>query len=235
MVMKISAVIVAGGKGKRMGAGINKVLLKLGGKEILTRTVAVFDKSARIDEIVIVTGAEDIAAVRRLSAGFCKIKTVTEGGAERQQSVFNGLSEVSGDIVLIHDGARALITDAEIENVIDDCIKYGAAAAGVPCKDTLKSADADGFIEGTVDRERTYMIQTPQAFETRTITALHKRAASDGLTVTDDCAIAEHYGVRVKITKGSYDNIKLTTPIDLAVGEMILKKRSGKDENRTGV
>lgn len=233
--VKISAVIVAGGKGKRMGAGKNKVFLKLGGEEIIARTVRAFCESPRVDEIIVVTGAEDVQGISDMLKDCEKLLAVTEGGKERQQSVFNGLLEATGDIVLIHDGARALITDTEIEKVIDDCIKYGAAAVGVPCKDTLKSADADGFIEGTVDRERTYMIQTPQAFETRTIRTLHKRAASDGLTVTDDCAIAEHYGVKVKITEGSYNNIKLTTPVDLAVGEMILKKRSENDEDRTGL
>lgn len=235
MVMKISAVIVAGGKGKRMGAGINKVLLPLCGKAIIARTAEEFENNARVDEIIIVTGEEDIEAVKAVVGACGKVAAVIGGGAERQQSVFNGLLEASGDIVLIHDGARALITDIEIENAINDCIKYGAAAVGVPCKDTLKSADADGFIKGTVDRDRTYMIQTPQAFETNMIRMLHKRAASDGLTVTDDCAIAEYYGVKVKITEGSYGNIKLTTPVDLAVGEMILKKRSENDEDRTGL
>ncbi len=233
--MKISALIVAGGKGKRMGAGINKALLPLYGKTIITRTTEVFENNAYVDEIIIVTGAEDIEAVKAAVRDCGKVAAVVAGGEERQQSVFNGLSEASGDVVLIHDGARALITDTEIKNVIDGCVKYGAAAAGVPCKDTLKSADADGFIEGTIDRSGTYMIQTPQAFRTEQIRILHKRAASDGLAVTDDCAIAEHYGVKVKITEGSYDNIKLTTPIDLAVGEMILKKRSGNDEDRAGL
>lgn len=224
--MRITALIVAGGKGARMGAGMNKVFLKLGSKEILARTAEAFEVNPRINEIVVVTGKSDIKTASDILSGISKLSAVVEGGAERQQSVYNGLMVLGGDIVLIHDGARSLIGQDEIDRVIDDCQNFGAAALGVPCKDTLKSASDDGFISGTVDRDKTYQIQTPQAFKTDIIKDLHKKAASDGLTVTDDCAIAEHYGIKVKITEGSYDNIKLTTPEDIAVGEMILKRRS---------
>lgn len=223
--MKITALIVAGGKGKRMGAGINKVFLKLADKEVIARTVEAFEKNAQIDEIVVVTGQFDIDAAKSILKPFNKLKNVAKGGAERQQSVYNGLKYVCGGIVLIHDGARALISQEEIDNVIADCKKYGAAAIGVSCKDTLKSADKEGFISGTVDRSSTYMIQTPQAFKTDIISELHERAKNDNISVTDDCAIAEHYGIRVKITEGSYDNIKITTPSDMAVGEIILRQR----------
>lgn len=224
--MKITALIVAGGKGTRMGAGMNKVFLKLGSKEILARTAEAFAINPRINEIVVVTGKSDIKTASDILSGISKLSAVVEGGAERQQSVYNGLEVLNGDIVLIHDGARSLIGQNEIDSVIDDCKKFGAAALGVPCKDTLKSASDDGFVSGTVDRDKTYQIQTPQAFRTGIIKDLHKKAAADNLTVTDDCAIAEHYGIKVKITEGSYDNIKLTTPEDIAVGEMILKRRS---------
>lgn len=227
--MKITAVIVAGGKGKRMGAGMNKVFLKLCGKEVIAHTVEAFEKNPRIDEIVVVTGAEDIQTASDILKGFHKLSAIAEGGAERQQSVYKGLAAASGDIVLIHDGARALIGQEEIDRVIDDCISYGAAALGVPCKDTLKAADGSGFIAGTIDREKTYLIQTPQAFKSSVIKELHEKAEKDGLQVTDDCAIAEHYGVRVKITEGSYDNLKLTTPEDMAVGEIILNRKTIKE------
>ena len=127
---------------------------------------------------------------------------------------------------LIHDGARALVTDKEIDTVINDCIKYGAAAVGVPCKDTIKIAGKDGFIKGTVNRETSFLIQTPQAFYTEEIRSLHKKAEMDGFSVTDDCMIAEHYGKSVKISEGSYDNIKLTTPEDVVVAEQIIKRRA---------
>lgn len=223
--MKITALIVAGGQGKRMGAGMNKVFLKLGAKAVLERTAEAFEKNSRIDEIVVVTRQEDIKAAKEILKSLKKIAVIAESGAERQQSVYNGLRAASGDIVLIHDGARALISKAEIDAVIDDCVKYGAAALGVKCKDTLKSADENGFISGTIDRNTSYQIQTPQAFKTAVILNLHEKAEKDGLSVTDDCAIAEHYGIKIKITEGSYNNIKLTTPEDMAVGEIILKER----------
>lgn len=224
--MKITAVIVAGGKGKRMGASVNKVFLKLCGKEALLHTVEAFEKNPLINEIIVVTGAEDIPAASDILKDCGKISKIIEGGAERQQSVYNGISAASGDIIAIHDGARSLIEQRHISAVIADCTRYGAAALGVPCKDTLKSADPDGFISGTIDRSLTYLIQTPQVFKADIIKELHERARKDGLSVTDDCAIAEHYGVRVKITEGSYDNLKLTTPEDMAVGEMILRRRA---------
>lgn len=221
--MKISAVIVAGGKGKRMGVGMNKVFLPLSGKEIITHTVEAFYNNSKIDEIIVVTGKEDIEKAKKLLLPYQVI--VTEGGNERQQSVQNGLNKASGDIVLIHDGARALISQKEIDDVISDCLEFGASAVGVSVKDTLKTVDENGFITGTVDRNATYQIQTPQAFKTDIIRELHKKAEEDKLTVTDDCAIAENYGIKVKITKGSYDNLKLTTPEDIDIAENILKRR----------
>ncbi len=221
--MKISAVIVAGGKGKRMGAGINKVFLPLNDKEIIVHTVEAFYKNANISEIIVVTGKDDINTAKKLLDGYNVI--VTEGGRERQQSVKSGIDKASGDIVLIHDGARALISQKEIDNVISDCVKFGAAAVGVKVKDTLKAVD-DGFITGTVDRDATYKIQTPQSFKTDVIKELHKNADRDGFFATEDCMIAEHYGVRVKITEGSYDNLKLTTPEDIEIAENILRRRN---------
>ncbi len=225
--MKITAVIVAGGRGARMGADKNKVFLPIMDREVLYYTISAFERNRRINDIVVVTGKNDINECKALTEKykFSKIKCITEGGAARQQSVMNGLMKADGDIVLIHDGARALVTDSEINNSIDDCIKYGAAAVGVKCKDTLKSADTDGFISGTVDRESTYLIQTPQTFYLNKILKLHKMAENEGFEATDDCMIAEHYGVKIKISEGSYDNIKLTTPEDMIIGERILRKR----------
>lgn len=224
--MKITAVIVAGGKGTRMGGGKNKVFLKILNREVLYYTVSAFENNNRICDIIIVTGKDDIAECARLteSLNFKKVKRITEGGETRQQSVMNGLLAADGDIVLIHDGARALVTDNEINSSIDGCISCGAAAAGVKCKDTLKSAE-NGFIAGTIDRERTYLIQTPQTFHLREIKSMHERAAKEGFEATDDCMIAEHYGIKIKISEGSYENIKLTTPEDMIIGERILRKR----------
>ncbi len=225
--MKITALIVAGGKGKRMGAGMNKIFLKMLDREVLFYTISVFEKNKKVDEIIVVTAPDDIDRCIKLIEiyGFTKIKCVTEGGNERRESVMKGLLKADGDIVLIHDGARALVTDTEINACVEDCIKYGASAVGVKCKDTLKSADANGFVERTIDRDSTYLIQTPQAFYLNEILDMHKRADREDFFATDDCMIAEHYGIKIKISDGSYDNIKLTTPEDMIVGEQILRKR----------
>lgn len=225
--MKTTAVIVAGGKGTRMGAGKNKVLIKMAGREILYYTIAAFEKNKNIDDIIIVTGKDDIDECKRLIEKYNlkKVRRITGGGDTRRRSVMNGLLQAESDIVLIHDGARALITEDEINNSLMDCVKYGASAAGVKCKDTLKAADGGGFITGTVDRETTYLIQTPQTFRLGEILALHRKAEAEDFDATDDCMIAERYGVRVKISRGSYENIKLTTPEDLILAEEILRKR----------
>ena len=223
----VTAVIAAGGKGTRMGAGENKVFLPVDGMEMIARTVGVFEKNSRITDIVIVTGAEDIPKMRSVleKYGYKKISAVTAGGDTRSDSVYEGLRLASGRICAVHDGARALITDDEITRVIEDCEKYGAAAVGTKSKDTLKSADENGFITGTIDREYTYNIATPQVFFISDILAMHKRAKEEGFSPTDDCAMAERYGGRVKITEGSYDNIKLTTPGDIAAAQIILERR----------
>ena len=223
----ISAIIVAGGKGTRMGADKNKILLPLMDKEIISRTVSAFEDCSLIDEIIIVTAQCDIKEVQMIIArdGYNKISHITEGGTLRQNSVYNGLKLAKGDIVLIHDGARCLVTDAEICSVIADAKAFGAAAVGVKVKDTLKTIDKNGDIIATVDRENTVHIQTPQCFKASEITRLHQKASDDGIEVTDDCSIFEYYGQKVHLTEGSYDNIKITTPEDMIVGENILKGR----------
>ncbi|MDO5396839.1 MAG: 2-C-methyl-D-erythritol 4-phosphate cytidylyltransferase [bacterium] len=225
--MTISAVIAAGGRGTRMGAGFNKVFMKLAGAEILLHTIRAFDESPFVDEIIVVTGAKDIARVRTLAEenNIKKLVCVTEGGNTRRASVYNGIIKARGDIIAVHDGARCLVSQKEIENVIKDCKKYGAAAVGVICKDTLKTADNNGFITGTVDRSRTYQIQTPQVFKREILLDAHEAAVKDGFEPTDDCALAERMGIKIKITPGSYDNIKITTPEDIPVAERILYRR----------
>ena len=201
--MKITAVIVAGGKGTRMGADKNKLLLKIGDKEILYYTLNAFERNKKIDDMILVAAKNDIKDCERIISGaVTKVKRIVEGGETRRQSVMNGLMAADGDIVLIHDGARALVTDSEINASIEACIRYGAAAAGVKCKDTLKIGRG-GFIDGT----------------------FHKRAADEDCNAADDCMIAERYGVKVRISEGSYDNIKITTPEDMITAERILERR----------
>ena len=225
--MKISAVIVAGGKGTRMGYEKNKVLLPICGKEIILYTLKAFSENKYIQDICLVTGEDDLAVCHDLvcAHGFFKVKKIVPGGATRQESVYNGLKNTECDIVCIHDGARALITDELISETVEDAIKFGAAAPGVISRDTLKLITDDGFIDRTIDREKTVLIQTPQVFKKDEIIEFHRRAKEEKISVTDDCALAEKFGLKVKITKGSHDNIKLTFPEDIIMAERILKIR----------
>lgn len=228
--MKITAIIAAAGCGRRMGADKNKVLLTACGKTVLEHTLTAFSGCIKIDGIILVTRGCDIHECENLAKHFAKPITVIPGGKTRQESVFLGLKAADGaDIAVIHDGARALITEAIIENTISDAVKYGAAAAGVPSKDSLKQVSADGFIAATIDRESAYLIQTPQVFDYKSILSAHQSAERDGFSATDDCALYEKYIGRIKVTPGSYENIKLTTPCDMLFAEEIL--RNSEKEN----
>lgn len=232
MKKRNGAVIVAAGNGRRMGAKGNKVFLPVCGVPILIHTLKVFAECGDVDTVVVVTRECDIELCKRLIAEYkiTKVADVVSGGATRQQSVYIGVQNIGADcdVVAVHDGARALIAKEQITLTIEAARKYGAAAVGVKCKDTLKSADSDGFITGTIDREHTFNIQTPQTFKYKTLDAIHKNAIKNGIDATDDCALAEEMGIAVKIVEGSYDNIKITTPEDLEIAESILKRRKSK-------
>ncbi|MBQ7793174.1 MAG: 2-C-methyl-D-erythritol 4-phosphate cytidylyltransferase [Clostridia bacterium] len=223
--MRISAVLVAAGTGSRMGAGFNKVYMPLAGECVLWHTVKAVAESGVFSELVIVTGREDFEKAEQIASCFDIVYKITEGGATRQESVLNGISVCTGELVAVHDGARALVTPELLRSVADAAIKYGAAALGVMPKDTIKAADADGFIERTIPRESAYQIQTTQVFKKDALIAAHKRAIEDGFAVTDDCMVMEREGVKIKIVEGSYENIKLTTPEDIYTAERILKER----------
>ncbi len=223
--MKISAVIVAAGSGRRMGAGINKVYMPLGDKCVLWYTLKAFADSGVVDEIVIVTGAEDMIKAAEIASDFSLPFRVVEGGKERQNSVLNGITAAEGDMVAVHDGARALISPELIKAVVTDAEKYGAASLGVAPKDTVKTADKDGFIAETIDRNSAYLIQTPQVFDRKALIKAHEQAIADGFAATDDCVVMERAGVKVKIVNSSYENIKLTTPEDIYTAERILKEK----------
>lgn len=228
--MFCSAVIVAAGSGKRMGADRPKQFLELCGKTIIERTAAVFSGCDIIDEMIIVSSKEGLEECRRLLAGYegKKIKYVL-GGKERYESVYNGIKAVDDrcTIVVIHDGVRPFVTEKIIRQSAEDAIKYGACAVGVRAKDTVKICGRDGFVISTPDRESLCNIQTPQTFRRDIIERAYKTAFERGVFGTDDASLAENIGIPVKITMGSYDNIKITTPDDLAVGEKILNGGGG--------
>lgn len=223
--MGAAAVIVGGGKGTRMGAGKNKIFLKLIGKEIIARTAEVFENSPDISQIIIVTGSEDIEECRKIieKYGLKKVTDITVGADTRGGSVYNGLKLVREETAVIHDAARALISEDIISKTIAAAVRYGAAAPAVMCKDTLKRADENGFITETIDRGSVFQIQTPQVFALDDI--LNAYEETGDFNATDDCGIAEKAGIPIKLTEGSYENIKLTTPEDMITAENILKKR----------
>lgn len=229
--MSIStAVIVAAGKGKRMGTEISKQFLPLCGKEILAHTVEKFEKAACIRDIILVTGGDALQDVRQMAQeyGWKKIISVTEGGKERQDSVFLGLQQVPQDteIVLIHDGVRPFVTEEILERSIAAAKETGGCVAGVPAKDTIKVCDAEGFAIATPDRSTLRQIQTPQTFRRKEILAAYEKAKADGFLGTDDASVAEHSGFPVRVIMGSYSNIKITTKEDLLIGAAFLKEET---------
>lgn len=222
--MKVTALIVAGGMGKRMGEGKNKVFLPLSGKTVIEHTLNAFFRAGSVEEIVVVTRKEDISECEKLFSEAKKNVKVVEGGSTRQESVYNGLKEINDGIVVIHDAARALIDVESIEQSVEIAGKYGAAAVGVTCVDTLKKVDENGFITETISRDGIYRIQTPQTFKVKDIKYAHKKALEDSFETTDDCALYEKYMGKIKIVEGKSENIKITFPEDLVFAETMLKR-----------
>lgn len=223
----VSAVIVAAGAGKRMGEDKNKLLLLLRGKSILSYTLSAFDTCEGVDEIVLVINDNDRKEMEELlcTQSSSKPVRIVPGGATRQESVYNGLLAAhSADIVAIHDGARCFVSPEVIQATIDEAVRFGAAAAGCKMHDTLKVIE-DGFVAGTLDREKVWRIQTPQTFLYELILRAHECAKADGFEGTDDCVLAERIGAPVKIVDGGFENIKITTKEDLLFAEGILARR----------
>jgi 2-C-methyl-D-erythritol 4-phosphate cytidylyltransferase len=222
---KTGAVIVAGGSSERMG-GTDKMFAILDGKPVLTRVIEVFQTCDRVDDIVIVLNQQNLEEGKRLiaEAGWSKVKDVCEGGRRRQDSVLNGLNCLGEcEWVVIHDGARPLVTPDLIENGLDAAEETGAAIAAVPVTDTIKMVADDLTIQGTPPRQSLWAAQTPQVFRYRAIINAYRKLKYE---VTDDARAVELTGGSVKIYQGSNDNIKITTPEDLAVAEILLKKRT---------
>ena len=230
-----SAVIVAAGNAQRMGA--DKVMLELGCMPVLARTLLAFQNCDAIDEIIVVTRMEKVEEVASLCKkyGVTKAGKVIRGGKTRMESALAGVSEVrsGAKLIAIHDGARPFVTDEVIRRTVDAAAAYMSAVPVIRSTDTLKAIDEDGLITGSVDRERTVRIQTPQVFNADLIKGALTKAVSDGLTLTDDCSAIEIMGIKTHTVDGDEDNIKLTTPRDIQLGELILKTRGDYSEDRT--
>ncbi|OGO24451.1 MAG: 2-C-methyl-D-erythritol 4-phosphate cytidylyltransferase [Chloroflexi bacterium RBG_16_50_9] len=219
---KVSTIIVAAGESRRMG-GIDKVTALLGGQPLLLRATRPFQECPLIQQIVVVVSGENEDRCRLLVTGeeWSKVTDVCLGGKRRQDSVAAGLKRLKDcDWVVIHDGARPLITIDLIERGLEAARETGAAAAAVPVTDTIKVVDDKEIVHQTLLRESLRAVQTPQVFRFNIITEAHQ-AGSD---VTDDASLVEQLGYKVKLYPGSYDNIKVTTPEDLALAEVLLRK-----------
>jgi len=223
---KCGAVIVAAGTASRMG-GIDKVMAPLKGEPMILRTVRTFQDCDAISEIVIVTRSDLIQTIADLCAPLNKVKAVVVGGSSRQESVNLGLNALSDKMKLaaVHDGARPLITWQVIDRTVRAANTYGAAAPAIPVKDTIKVVE--GYvIKNTPDRSTLRAIQTPQVFDFDLLRGALKKAELDGAQVTDDCSAVERLGMVVKIVEGDERNIKVTTPMDLKIAELLLEEEA---------
>jgi len=220
---KVGAVIVAAGSSQRMG-GVDKVLALLGGKSVLARVIDVFQGCNLIDQIVVVLSEQNLERGQQLvtEQGWSKVTNVCLGGEWRQDSVVAGLSQLSHcHWVVIHDGARPLLTEDLIYRGLTEAKETGAAAAAVPVTDTIKLAGDDRIVHQTPPRQNLWAVQTPQVFRFDIIAEAYRQAKAE---VTDDASLVEQLGYRVKLYMGSYDNIKITTPDDLVLAEVLCQK-----------
>ncbi len=223
-VSKVGAIIVAAGESRRMG-GVDKVLALLAGKPILARVVDAFESCDSVTQIVVVVSKQSLDRCQQLVAeeGWSKMTEVCPGGRRRQDSVVAGLSRLSHcDWVVIHDGARPLVTVDMINRGLEAARETGAAVAAVPVKDTIKVAGNDRIVHQTPPRQNLWAVQTPQVFRFDIIAEAYRQAKGE---VTDDASLVEQLGYRVKLYMGSYDNIKVTTPDDLALAEVLWQKQ----------
>ncbi len=229
---RIGAVILAGGQGKRMNSPVQKQYMMLAGKPVITYALEAFS-CPEIDEIVLVVGAGEQEYVKKEILnpfGPFQVKAITEGGRERYHSVYEGLKALSScEYVLIHDGARPLVSTDIIRRVIRGAVEYEACAAGMPAKDTIKVLDREGFAVETPDRSFLWQIQTPQGFSYPLIRKAYDQIMGDEACqsgITDDAMIVEKWtSRRVKMIEGSYENLKVTTPEDLVFAEALLQRR----------
>ena len=229
---KITAIVLAAGSGSRMKSKTKKQFMEIKGKPVIWYSLFEFEKS-RVDEIILVTGKEDIDYCKKEIVekyNLKKIKNVVAGGSERYESVYNGLKEVTGNIVLIHDGARPLINNEIIERSIEGTIKSDACVVGVPVKDTIKRANKEGYIIDTPNRSVLWITQTPQSFKTDLVKMAYKKMKEElekgntTLNITDDAMVVEEFTTnQVRFVQGDYKNIKVTTPEDIDIAELFIE------------
>ncbi len=233
--MKVEALIVAAGKGIRFGEGRKKQFQLLLGKPLLSHTLDKFESSPSIKSILLVVSQEDMTycldeVVEKYN--YKKISQIIPGGKHRQDSVKNGIDYLSKDtdIVVIHDGVRPFVTIEMIEESIQYGGRFGAVVFGVPVKDTVKMIDKDRIVVKTLDRESTWLIQTPQTFHVNIIRRAYQKAQEDGFLGTDDASLVERLGIKIHVLPGSNMNLKITTPEDLALADFFLRNYLKKED-----
>ena len=218
------AVIVAAGSASRMG-GIDKVMADLGGEPMIVRTARAFQNCEAIASIVIVTREDLIRPISDLCRDMKKVAAVVAGGKSRQESVHLGLNALPKrtKLAAVHDGARPLVSWQVIDRVVRAANTYGAAAPAIPVKDTIKVVQG-GLVKETPDRSSLMAVQTPQVFDFDLLRGALRKAEEDGAQVTDDCSAVERTGMRIKIVEGDERNLKVTTPMDLKIAELLLEE-----------
>lgn len=247
---RCTAIVLAAGRGSRMKSSVAKQYMLLQGKPLIWYALHAVEKSSVIDDCILVAGAEDISYVAEeivARFGFHKVKAVVAGGKERYDSVYNALRViVGGEIpvsgagsleepnrdgyIFVQDGARPFLTEEILQRCYEAVEKYHACVAGMPVKDTIKVADGEGFALQTPDRDRMWQVQTPQVFDAPLILSAYEKLMREkesllrkGVSVTDDAMVVEHFTeCKVKLVEGSYQNMKVTTPEDMAVAEGFL-------------
>lgn len=228
----LGIVIPAAGQGKRMRAGRNKQFLMLAGQPILVHTVRVFQVSSHVSEIVIVGAENDLALIKELVDNYKldKVVSICKGGTQRQDSVRSGVLALSPTIqrVVVHDGARPLLTLQDFHRFLQEAEGFPAAIMGVEVKDTIKQVGGSGRVTNTLPREQLRAVQTPQIYERMKLEEAHFRAAEAGYYGTDDASLLEWLGYSVQVIEGSQENIKVTTPEDLWLAERILAMREDR-------
>ncbi len=223
----VSAIIVAAGQSTRMGGEISKQFLLIDGVPVIVRTLKAFELAGSVHEIVIAAREEDIPQMYALVQDYeiTKVKQIVTGGETRQESVFHAIAQTDeqADFLAIHDGARPLVRPQEIDQVVEAAVEHGAAALGVPVKDTIKRIDENGKILETPERSALWAVQTPQVFSRTLYLRAVEQAGETAANLTDDCQLIERTGDPVYLVQGAYSNLKITTPEDVYAAEGILK------------
>ena len=220
------AIIVGAGKGERMQSKVNKILLSLEEKPIICHTIKKFEDSELIDNIILVINKDDEQEIKNLIKKYnLKIKNIVFGGEKRQDSVYNGIKAIENtnndDIILIHNAANPFVDEKTIKEVIKETKIHGAAVAAIKAKDTIKKVDEDNFVIETLERKKLWQMQTPQAMKYDLAVKAFEQAYKDNFYATDDVALIERLGKKVKIVETNKENIKITTPEDLVIAEKI--------------